>query len=149
MRLELGRVGRDDGDAPRRQRDDRLGIRLGDPGDGADELEVLRADRRHDDDVGPGNRAELGDLPEPAHPHLGDEDLRLRLEPADRQRQADLVVLALGRPDRRYRRAAESTEDVLRRGLARGADDGDDTRTTLRADDGCQSRERRFLVVRH
>ena len=119
--------------------DDRLGVRLGDPLDGADELEVLRADRRHDDDVGPGDRAELGDLPEPAHAHLGDEDLRLRLEPADRQRQADLVVLARGRPDRRHRRAAEGTEDVLRRGLARGADDGDDTRVALRADERAQS----------
>ena len=46
VRLELGRVGRNDGDAAGRQRGDRLGVRLGDALDGADELEVLRADRR-------------------------------------------------------------------------------------------------------
>ena len=101
------------------------------------------------DDVGPRDRTELGDLPEPAHAHLGDEDLGLGLEPADRQRQADLVVLALRRPDRRHDGAAERTEDVLRRGLARGADDGDDARVALRADERRERCERCFLIARH
>ncbi len=78
--------------------------------------------------LGPRDRAERGDLTETAHAHLGDEDARVRLEPADRERQADLVVQALLRPDRRHMRRAERTEDVLRRRLPGRADDCDDLR---------------------
>ena len=70
--------------------------------------------------------------PEPAHPHLGDQDLRLGLEPAHGERQSDLVVQAPLRPDRRRVRRTQRTEDVLRRRLARRADDGDDLRVALR-----------------
>ncbi len=43
---------------------------------------------------GRATAGELGDLPKPAHAHLDDDDLGLRLDPAERQRQADLVVVA-------------------------------------------------------
>ena len=75
---------------------------------------------------GRGDGAELGDLAEPAHAHLGHQHLRLRLEPQHRQRQPDLVVPAALGSDGRHDRGAERAEDVLRRGLSRRADDGDD-----------------------
>ena len=89
---------------------------------------MLGADVGHDDDARTRDRAERRDLAEPAHPHLRDEDLRLGLEPADGEREADLVVQALLRPDRRHVRRAERAENVLRRRLSRRADDGDDLR---------------------
>ena len=48
---------------------------------------------------GPGERGEPGDLAEPAHPHLDDAELGLGLDPAERQRDAELVVVV--RPRRR------------------------------------------------
>ena len=51
-------------------------------------------DARHDADVRLGDLAELGDLTEAAHAHLDDGDLRVLLEPAEREREPDLVVLA-------------------------------------------------------
>ena len=137
----------DDRDPARRQRHDRLGVRLGHPLDGTDELEVLRPDRGDDGDVRPRDLAERRDLAKPAHAHLRDEHLGLGLEPADRERQADLVVLARVGPDRRRRRAAERAEDVLRRRLARRADDRDDARAALRANERGESGERSLLVA--
>ena len=107
-RLEhVGARGHDCG-ASCRQRSDRLRVRLRHAFDGAEKLEMLRPDVRNDDDVGPRDLAERGDLAEAAHPHLGHEHARLRLEPADGERQADLVVQASVGPDRghvRRRRA--------------------------------------------
>ena len=64
-------------------------------------------------DLGPGERGERRDLAEPAHPHLDDAELGLGLDPAERQRHAELVVVVrLGRDGAQVRRA-ERREDVL------------------------------------
>ena len=71
----------------------------------ADELEVGGADVRDDPESRSRDLAQLGDLSEAAHRQLEDADLGVRLEPAERERDADLVVVArLGR-DRRALRA--------------------------------------------
>ncbi len=142
-----GAFGRDDGDPTCGEGGDRLGVRLGDTLDGADELEVLGPDRGDDRDVGPCDLAERGDLSESAHAHLRDEHAGVALEPADGERKADLVVLARLRPDRGRGGVAERPEDVLGRGLAGRADDGDDARLALRADERGECSERGLLVV--
>jgi hypothetical protein len=83
-----------------------------------------------------------------SHTHLGDDDLRVLLQPKERQRQADLVVQAALRPDRRRVWSTERAEDVLRRGLAGRSDDGDDLRLALRPDERGQLRKRNFLILR-
>ena len=108
VRLEQRLVAGDDGDPARRQRLDRLGVGARDVGHGADELEVLRADGRDERERRPRDLAELRDLPEPAHAHLGDEHPCLRLEPEHGERQAELVVPARVRGDGRRHRRAQS-----------------------------------------
>ena len=79
-------------------------------------------------DVGPRERREPRDLAEAAHAHLDDADLGVGLEPAERERHAELVVVVpLGR-DRAPVGRAERGEDVLRRRLAGRAGDADDAR---------------------
>ncbi len=148
VRLEHVRARRDDRGAARRKRRDRLGVRLRDPLDGSEELEVLRPDVRDDGDRRTSDRAERRDLTEPAHAHLRDENLRLRLEPTDGQRKSDLVVEAPLRPDRRHVRRAQRADDVLRRRLPRRADDRDDLRVALLADERSERGQRHLLVVR-
>ncbi len=146
-RLELrARSGHDRG-AAAGKRGDRLRIRLGNALDAAYELEMLWPDVRDDRDVGPGDRAERRHLAESSHPHLRDQDLGLRLEPAHGQRQPDLVVEALLRPQGCRVRSAERAQDVLRRGLPGRAHDRDHTRVALRAHEGGERGERRLLVV--
>ena len=92
--LELRCVGRDDCDAPRGQCRDRLGVGARHVSTRPDQLEVLVADRRHEADVGPRDSAELADLSDPSHPHLG-QSTRVSLSSRQtRERQADLVVVA-------------------------------------------------------
>ena len=100
MWIERVRLRRHDGSVPWPQRLDRLGVGFGHALDRAEELEMLRTDVGHDDEGRLRDRAELCDLAEPAHAHLGDQHLRLGLEPAHRERQADLVVQAPLGPDR-------------------------------------------------
>ena len=57
-----------------------------------EQLEVDRADRGDDADVGLGDRGQLGDLPRPAHAHLEHEHLGARRRAQDLQRQPDLRV---------------------------------------------------------
>ena len=86
--------------------------------------------------------AQLRDLAEAAHAHLDDADLGVGLEPAERQRHAELVVeAALGR-DRARDRRAERGEDVLRRRLAGRARDPDDPRVASVAHRPGDRRER-------
>ncbi len=92
VRIERECSGGNDRDPTRRQGRDRLGVCVRDPFDGSEKLEVLGADVRDDDDRRFGDSAERGYLAESSHAHLGDDDLRLRFEPKERQRQADLVV---------------------------------------------------------
>ena len=145
-RIEGARRG-DDGDSARRQRRNRLGVRLRHPFDGAEELEMLWADVRHEDDRRARDGAQRRDLTQPSHTHLGHEHAGLGLEPAHRQREADLVVEAPLGPDRRNLRRAQRSEDVLRRGLAGRADDRDDLRVALPADERGDRRERGLLVL--
>ena len=67
------------------------------------------------------NDASQRDLAEAAHPHLGDADLGVGLEPAERQRHAELVVVVALVRDRARVRRAEREQDVLRRRLARSS----------------------------
>ena len=98
----------------------------GDPVDRPDAFEVHRADRGDHRSVGAGEAAQLGDLAEPAHAHLDEAELRVGLEAAERERDAELGVEArLGR-DRPGDGGAERGEDVLRRGLPGRAGDADD-----------------------
>ena len=133
---------------PRGQCRDRLGVGARHVLDGPDQLEVLGADRRHEGDVGPRDSAELTDLSDPSHPHLGHEHARVALEPADGERQPDLVVLARFGPDRRRHHGAQRGQDVLRRRLPGRPDDGDDARAALPAHEGGKCGQRCVLVVR-
>ena len=147
IRLELSAERRHHRGAPCRKRRDRFCVRLSDALDRAEELEMLGTDVRNDDDVRARDLAERGDLAETAHPHLRHEHPGLRLEPADGERQADLVVEAALGEDRRNMRRTERSQDVLRRRLPRRADNGDDIRVALRAHERCERGERRLLIV--
>ena len=117
---------RDDRGATGRKCGQELDLRADHSLDRPDELEMHRADVGDDADVGPGDRAELRDLAEAAHGQLDDADLGVGLEPAEGEREADLVVEARLRGDGRSGRGAERRKDVLGRGLARRAGDADD-----------------------
>ncbi len=78
VRLERLGVGRDHRPAPGSQPGEDLGLGLGDRLERAQQLEVHRADVGDRGDVGLGDLAELGDLPDPAHRHLEHEQLGLR-----------------------------------------------------------------------
>ncbi len=119
----------------------------GDVLDGADELEMLRPDRRDEREGRPRDRAELGDLPSPAHAHLRDEHTGLLLEPQHREREPELVVPAGERRDRRRHGGAQRRQGVLRRRLAGRADDGDDLGGRTGAHRARERRERRLLVT--
>ena len=149
IRLEQRLVGRDDGDPPRRQRLDSLCVRPRDVLHRADDLEVLRADRRDERDRRSRDLAELGDLPEPAHAHLGDQHSCLRLEPEHGQREPELVVLARVRRDGRRHRCAERAERVLRRRLPGRADDRDDRRVRASTHEPREGRQSSLLVIRN
>ncbi len=132
VRLEQRLVRGDDRDTSLRQRVDQLGLRAGDVLHRLDELEVHGPDVGDHPDIGSREPGEPGDLPEAAHPHLGDQELGLRLQPGQRQRDADLVVVVALVRDRPAMGRAECEEDVLRRGLAgRAGDRHDPRRRTL------------------
>ena len=130
---------------PLRQGGDDLRLGLCDLLHGSEQLEVHRADARDHAHVGTGDRAQLGDLADAAHAHLADDDLGVLIDPRQRQREADLVVVpALGRDGPRVR-AAEGGQDVLRRGLAGRAGDAHDPGGAPRAN---RAAERRKLFER-
>ncbi len=70
----------------RRQRGDDLRLRLGDVLNGPEQLEVDRPDPGDHSDLRARQRAELRDLPEPAHAHLADDDLCVLFDAAQGQR---------------------------------------------------------------
>ena len=108
-----------------------------------------RTDRRDDADVGAGDLAELRDLSEAAHAHLDEAELGVGLQPPERQRHAELRVVArLGRDRARHRRA-ERGEDVLRRRLARRAGDADDAGGAAGAEQAADGGQRGVLVLGH
>ena len=133
---------RHDRGAAGRQRRDQLALRPLHAFERADELEVDGPDVRDHADVRPRDPAEVGDLAEAAHRELEDADLGVRLEAAERERHADLVVEARLGGDRAGRRSAERGEDVLRRGLAGRARDPDDARVGAVADERAEGGER-------
>ena len=108
-----------------------------------------RRDRSHDPDLGPSQRRELRDLPEPAHRKLEDAELGIGLEPAERQRNADLVVVAaLGR-DRAPLGSADCREQILRGRLADRARDRDNARLRAGAHSLAERSERLERGVRN
>ena len=113
---------RHDGDRAGLELED-LGLGGGDRLDGSHQLEVHRADRRDHADVGRGDVGQVGDLAGAAHPELADDRLGAALDPAQRERDADLVVVVRGARDRPHARAQKRGEDVLGRRLARRAGD--------------------------
>ena len=86
--------------------------------------------------------------PFPAHRELDDAHLGIGLEPAERQRHAELVVVARLRRDGPSTGAADRRQDVLRRRLPGRAGDGDDGRLAAVAHRTAERRERREGVVR-
>ena len=72
-----------------------------------------RADVRDHQDVGPGERRQPLDLAEAAHRQLADAHLGVGLDPAERQRDADLRVVVALVGDRAAVWAAQRVEDVL------------------------------------
>ena len=128
----------------RRKGGDQLSLGPDDAVEIADVLEVDRADVRDHADLGPGERAELGDLAEAAHRQLEDAELGVALDAADRQRHADLGVVAALGGDRPPLGRADRGEDVLRRRLAHRPGDRDDSRrlrSRTRAGEGGERRE--------
>src|SRR5438105_600856 len=143
-----GEPGGHDRRPARRQRLEELGLRARDALQVAHELEVHGPDVRHDADLRPGDRGEVGDLTEAAYRELDDAHLGVGLEPAERERDAELVVEArLGR-DRPRLRSAKRGEDVLRRGLAHRAGDPDDAGGTPLPDRRAERGHGREGVVR-
>ena len=140
-------AGRDHGDAAGRERCDELAFRPGDAFEVADLLQMHRADVRDHADVRPGERAELGDLAKAAHRQLEDAELGVRLDAADRQRNADLGVVAPLGGDGPRLRLADRGEDVLCRGLAHRAGDRDEPRPAPLAHAAGERRERREHIV--
>ena len=116
----------DDGDPAGGERVDQLALRPDDAVEVADLLQVHGADVRDHADVRARERAELGDLAEAAHRELEDAELGVGLDAADRQRDADLGVVAPLGGDRAPLRRADRGEDVLRRGLPHRAGDRDE-----------------------
>ena len=108
-----------------------------------------RADVRDHPDLGPCDFAEGSDLAVPPHRELEDADLRVQLEAAQRQRHADLVVVARLGGDRARGGHAEGGEDVLRRRLAHRAGDADDAGGAPIADLPADACERGEGVVGH
>src|SRR5439155_14880681 len=73
-------------------------------------------------------------------------DLRIGLEPAERQWYAELVVVARLRGNCAHSRSADRGEDVLGRGLAGRTGDPDDLGRAVGADRGADRAERRERV---
>ena len=116
-RLELGHIGGKDRNRAGRQLLEELRLGASDVFEAPELLEVDGRDRRDQADVRPPDASEFADLTSAAHGHLRDDHLRLRLDAAERERQADLVVEAVLRSDGAEVRTYECGEDVLRRRL--------------------------------
>ena len=93
---------------------DELPLRAGNVLHRTEKLEMHGPDARNHSDVGSGDCAKLGDLSQPAHSHLQDDHLCVGFDPAERQGQADLVVLTPFRDNSRRVRATERAQNVLR-----------------------------------
>ena len=149
--LEVGAVDREPcwehGDAAGRERCDELTLRAGYALEVAHLLQMHRADVRDYADVRLGERAELGDLAKAAHRQLEDAELGVRLHAADRQRDADLGVVAPLGGDGSQLRLADRGEDVFCRGLAHRAGDRDEPSTAPLAHAAGERRERREHIV--
>src|SRR5438046_539146 len=126
---------------------DELALREAHSLDRLDELEVHGTDVRDDADLRARDRGQVRDLAEAAHRELEDADLRVGLEPAERQRNADLVVEARLRRDRARGGCAERRENVLRRRLAHRAGDADHTCIAAVAHRRRDPRQRRERIV--
>ena len=85
--------------------------------------------------------------PKPRIDELEDADLGVRLDAANGERHADLVVEAALRCNGPRLRRADRGEDVLRRGLAHRARDRDEARVTSVAHGACERGERRKRIV--
>jgi hypothetical protein len=106
---------------------------------------VDRADIGDHADIGVGDRAELGDLAQSAHPHLEHQDVGRLRGRQDREGQADLGVvvlrarLDLSRKDR--------PADVLDRSLPRRPGDADDAGAEIVAPAARQRLQRRQRIL--
>ena len=133
-----------DRNAARRQRRDELALRLGNRCERANALQMCRSDVRDYTDGRAGDFRKRRDLSEAAHGELEDAHFGVELQPAERQRDAELVVVArLGR-DRLSPQPGDGGKDVLRRRLPRGAGNRDHSRLASVAHspaEGCQRGE--------
>src|SRR5207248_9776577 len=141
-RLEHRRVRGDEGDLDEVEQ---LRLRARDVLDAAEQLEMDRRDRGDDADVRARDLGERPDLPRSAHAHLGDDDVGVGLDAAERQRQPDLVVVAVLGGDDARTLPQQGGEDVLRRRLSHRAGDRHDAgirALAYRAPDGGERAER-------
>jgi hypothetical protein len=123
---DQGVVGVQDRDPVGREGLGQLALGPGDGGLGAEHLVVGQPDVGDHADVGAGGAAQLGDVADPARAHLDHEDLGVRLQPGEGERQPDLVVERLRAGQRPPLRGEHGGEEVLGEGLARRAGDPDD-----------------------
>src|SRR5581483_11690517 len=127
---------------------EQLGLRPRDVLDAAEQLQVDRSDGGDDSHVRAGNLSECADLAGTPHAHLRDDDVGVRLDAAQRQRQAELVVVTvLGGDDVRVR-LQQGGEDVLRRRLPDRTGDRDDAGADAFARRAADGRHRGEVVVR-
>jgi hypothetical protein len=121
-------VGVEHGDAVGWQCFNELALGFLDRLDRPDPRQVDRLDGRHDADLRPCHRGELGDLAAGVHPHLEDRGLVVWSEAHQRQGQADLVVLVALVLEGDQGRTEDRRDRLLGRGLGDAAGNPDDER---------------------
>ena len=141
------RLGRRDHGGTSMQLLDELGLGGGDVGDRADKLQVDGSDIRDHAHVRQGDARELADLPVTAHRHLHDDDLGALVHLQEGEGNADLVVEIGPRGHGARQRLKQRGQNVLGRGLAGAAGDGDDLHAGAPADVRGESLQRREPVV--
>ena len=92
----------------------------------ASEIDVDRASIEHDTDIGLDDVAQVAYLPESAHAHLADDNLRIGVGLEDGEWDTDLVVLVFQRRVDCQVTGKDGSEHVLGRCLAAGARDRHD-----------------------
>ena len=118
-------VGVEHGATVRGQGLDELALGHRDLGLGAELADVRLADVEHQRDVGRGDRAQLGEVADPACAHLQDEEAGPVVGAQHGQRQAQLVVERPGGGHGGRVVGQHPGQHVLRGGLALGPGDGD------------------------
>src|SRR6185369_3919207 len=142
-------VVRNDGDAPRLQPLEDLGLGIGDRLFGAEILDVRGSDGRNDRDVRTDLAGQGRDLAPVVHPHFKDRKANVARHPREAQRHARVVVVALDRTADLARRVAieRGVERFLRARLSDRARDSEDRRLAPLACSPPERLERRGSIL--